>query len=98
MQNLGVVRRITRPRARVAQQVPAVYDLNAGRMSPRAEDPATLPARAGSSHTCVMHSSVTLTLNGESRVFQGQADGPLSVTGLLVTLGLDCPQGGGGAE
>ncbi len=36
-----------------------------------------------------MHSSVTLTLNGESRDFQGPADGPLSVAGLLVTLGLD---------
>jgi sulfur carrier protein len=33
-----------------------------------------------------MHSSVTLTLNGESRVFEG---GPLSVSGLLVVLGLD---------
>ena len=36
-----------------------------------------------------MHSSVTLTLNGESRVFEGPADGPMSVSGLLVTLGLD---------
>jgi thiamine biosynthesis protein ThiS len=36
-----------------------------------------------------MHSSVTLTLNGESRVFEGPASGPLSVAGLLVTLGLD---------
>jgi len=36
-----------------------------------------------------MHSSVTLTLNGQSRVFQGPADGQLSVTALLVTLGLD---------
>jgi thiamine biosynthesis protein ThiS len=32
-----------------------------------------------------MHSSVTLTLNGESRVF----DGPLSVSRLLTLLGLD---------
>ena len=36
-----------------------------------------------------MHSFLTLTLNGESRVFEGQADGPLSVSRLLVTLGLD---------
>jgi thiamine biosynthesis protein ThiS len=36
-----------------------------------------------------MHSSVTLTLNGESRVFKGPADGPLSLTALLLTLGLD---------
>ena len=36
-----------------------------------------------------MHSSVALTLNGESRDFQGPVDGPLSVAGLLVTLGLD---------
>ena len=36
-----------------------------------------------------MHSSVTLTLNGERRVFEGPADGPLSVSTLLVTLGLD---------
>ena len=36
-----------------------------------------------------MNSSVTLTLNGESRVFEGPADGPLSVSALLATLGLD---------
>jgi sulfur carrier protein len=36
-----------------------------------------------------MHSSVTLTLNGDRRVFEGPADGPLSVSGLLVALGLD---------
>jgi sulfur carrier protein len=36
-----------------------------------------------------MHSSVTLTLNGENRVFDGPADGPLSVAALLVTLALD---------
>ena len=35
-----------------------------------------------------MHSSVTLTLNGESRVFEGRR-GPLSVSGLLALLGLD---------
>jgi len=32
---------------------------------------------------------VTLTLNGECRVFDGPADGPLSVSGLLIQLGLD---------
>jgi thiamine biosynthesis protein ThiS len=36
-----------------------------------------------------MQSSVNLTLNGESRAFEGPADGPLYVTGLLVVLGLD---------
>jgi thiamine biosynthesis protein ThiS len=36
-----------------------------------------------------MQSSVTLTLNGESRVFEGPVDGPLSVAGLLVIIGLD---------
>jgi sulfur carrier protein len=36
-----------------------------------------------------MHSSVTLTLNGERRVFEGPADGPLSVSVLLVALGLE---------
>ena len=36
-----------------------------------------------------MHSSVTLTLNGESRVFEGPTGGPLSLAALLVTLGLD---------
>jgi sulfur carrier protein len=36
-----------------------------------------------------MHSSVTLTLNGQSRMFEGPADGSLSVSGLLVVLGLD---------
>ena len=40
-------------------------------------------------HTDCMHSSVTLTLNGELRVFAGPADGPLSVSGLLTELGLD---------
>ena len=36
-----------------------------------------------------MHSSVTLTLNGENRVFEGPEEGPLSVAGLLVVLDLD---------
>ncbi len=40
-------------------------------------------------HTDRMHSSVTLTLNGERRMFAGPADGPLSVSGLLTELGLD---------
>ena len=36
-----------------------------------------------------MHGSVTLTLNGESRVFTGPAGGPMSVSALLIGLGLD---------
>jgi sulfur carrier protein len=36
-----------------------------------------------------MSSSVTLTLNGESRSFEGPTNGPLSVSGLLIKLGLD---------
>jgi sulfur carrier protein len=36
-----------------------------------------------------MPSVVTLTLNGESQVFEGQADGPLSVAALLALLRLD---------
>lgn len=36
-----------------------------------------------------MNSSLTLTLNGEHRAFEGAADGPLSVLGLLTVLGLD---------
>ncbi|HEY8289427.1 MAG TPA: sulfur carrier protein ThiS [Acetobacteraceae bacterium] len=36
-----------------------------------------------------MRGSVTLTLNGESRVFAGPAQGPLSLSGLLSELGLD---------
>jgi sulfur carrier protein len=35
-----------------------------------------------------MYSSVTLTLNGESRVFEGQADA-FSVLALLAVLGLE---------
>jgi thiamine biosynthesis protein ThiS len=35
-----------------------------------------------------MHSSVTLTLNGESRVFEGQA-AAFSVASLLAALGLE---------
>jgi thiamine biosynthesis protein ThiS len=36
-----------------------------------------------------MQGSVSLMLNGESRVFAGPADGPLSVSALLIELGLD---------
>jgi len=36
-----------------------------------------------------MQSQVTLTLNGETRVFAGPVDGALSVHDLLVQLGLD---------
>ena len=36
-----------------------------------------------------MPSTVTLTLNGESRDFDGPTDGPLSVHGLLVLLELN---------
>ena len=36
-----------------------------------------------------MQTSLSLTLNGESREFEGPADGPLSLAALLVTLGLD---------
>jgi thiamine biosynthesis protein ThiS len=40
-------------------------------------------------HIRLMEGSVSLMLNGESRVFEGPADGPLSVSALLTTLGLD---------
>jgi sulfur carrier protein len=50
---------------------------------------ANIAAGSRPPHTLGMHSSVTLTLNGESRMFRGPADGPLSVTALLLTLGLD---------
>lgn len=36
-----------------------------------------------------MPSTVTLTLNGESRAFEVPIQGPLSVQGLLVQLQLD---------
>lgn len=49
----------------------------------------TLPHGGGSPILKGMQSSVTLTLNGQSRVFEGPADGPLSVSALLVVLGLD---------
>jgi sulfur carrier protein len=59
---------------------------------PRVEDRGnrqTLPPGGRRTILTAMHSSVTLTLNGEQRVFEGPADGPLSVSGLLVTLSLD---------
>ena len=37
------------------------------------------------SHTCIMQTVVTLTLNGENRAF----DGPISVSGLLASLKLE---------
>ena len=36
-----------------------------------------------------MHGSLTLTLNGESRIFAEPADGPMSVLALVSALGLD---------
>jgi thiamine biosynthesis protein ThiS len=48
-----------------------------------------LPPNLGHTILADMHSSVTLTLNGESRMFEGPIDGPLSVTALLAMLGLD---------
>ncbi|MBE7158642.1 MAG: sulfur carrier protein ThiS [Rhodospirillales bacterium] len=36
-----------------------------------------------------MTSSITLTLNGENRVFDGPSDGPLSLAALLTRLDLD---------
>ncbi len=49
----------------------------------------TLPQRTWRTILFGMLSSVTLMLNGESRVFEGPDAGPLSVTALLVSLGLD---------
>jgi sulfur carrier protein len=48
-----------------------------------------IAARQWAHHTGGMNSSVTLTLNGEGRVFEGPSDGPLSVSALLAMLGLD---------
>ena len=36
-----------------------------------------------------MHGSLTLTLNGDSRIFAEPADGPMSVLALVSVLGLD---------
>jgi sulfur carrier protein len=51
--------------------------------------PPTLPGAPRRTILTFMHSSLTLSLNGERRTFEGPADGPLSVTALLVVLGLD---------
>ena len=45
--------------------------------------PFLAPSRADA-HTPVMQTAVTLTLNGEARAF----DGPMTVAGLLASLGL----------
>jgi len=46
----------------------------------------TIVARPGEGyHICRMQTLVSLTLNGESRAF----DGPVTVSGLLATLGLE---------
>jgi sulfur carrier protein len=83
-------------RGRVAQQVTPVYVWGFVALLLRRTGrhsiltwPGDIADRRHASHTWVMHSSVTLTLNGENRVFEGPASGPLSLTGLLVTLGLD---------
>lgn len=44
-----------------------------------------LAAPATDDHTRSMQTAVTLTLNGESRAF----DGPMTVVGLLATIGLE---------
>lgn len=46
-------------------------------------------ARAGADHTRAMQGSLTITLNGEARVFETPAGGRLSVLGLLTQLELD---------
>ena len=51
--------------------------------------PQTLPPRRRRTILTGMASSITLTLNGESRIFEGPTDGPLSVSALLIVLGLD---------
>jgi sulfur carrier protein len=51
--------------------------------------PRTLPRACGRTILGAMTSSITLTLNGEVREFDGPADGPLSVAAMLVVLGLD---------
>jgi len=40
-------------------------------------------------HTPGMHASLTITLNGDRRVFETAPDGTLSVNGMLVQLELD---------
>jgi len=44
---------------------------------------------AGQGHNPTMTSTVTLTLNGESRTFDAPEQGSLSVQGLLILLELD---------
>lgn len=51
--------------------------------------PAFLARRRLAHHTDGMPGSLTLTLNGESRIFEGPADGPMSVSALVSGLGLD---------
>ena len=51
--------------------------------------PPTLPPGVWRTILTAMHGSVTLTLNGESRVFDGPPGGPLSVAALLFLIGLD---------
>ena len=58
----------------------------------RGSAPRLLPgvaARSRTYHTVGMHGAVTVTLNGQSWVFDGPACGPLSVAALLVAIGLD---------
>ncbi len=50
---------------------------------------ATLPPANGRTILSRMNGSITLTLNGESRVFEGPAGGPLSIAALLTILELD---------
>jgi sulfur carrier protein len=51
--------------------------------------PRSLPEAAERPIISGMHSSVTLTLNGEIRLFEGPVDGPLSLQALLAQIGLD---------
>lgn len=55
----------------------------------RRDGPPTLPPGVRRTIIAAMHDFVTLTLNGENRVFDGVPDGGLSVAGLLVLTGLD---------
>lgn len=66
-----------------------IYDDPGAARCQSAPRTANIAAGGTAPHTDGMHSSVTLTLNGESRVFEGPADGPLSLAALLSALGLD---------
>ena len=60
----------------------------------------TLPPDTGRTILSGMHSSVTLTLNGESRVFEGPADDPLAAKrlqdmGCVAIMPLGAPIGSG---